>query len=419
MAAVSISERLSQLRGMLHERPSARRWEEICGLFDGWPEAEDLAVGLDYARRGTQRWPDAMLTLPARWQARLDQGQAEPRAVLARVRRVWSPPGGARSRVQIEEEGGEGFVEEAPFEEVEPRTMRGAALSPDQRRVAIWTAALGAQEGPRLEEFALDGGAPMVWMEGLEEGELQEVRYSPDGARVAGLFFGMGLRPEVRVWEVGEQGARWGLPTQPEGQRSWADRCALAWSPDGRWLAVSSSRSGRVVVAEARGGAVVAQWAAPAASALAWSVSGDALLVGDRRGQVARYEAAQGWAQGARLQGGASALAVGEDASGRWWLVVGEDNQARLWARRGGQFTREATFGFALGNLSRRYEVCATGAEGLRLLNPWSEAGMEVHELPQRAARELTERPAFCAMAPGGDALVFEKAGELWAWWLD
>jgi hypothetical protein len=260
VAAVSISERLSQLRGMLHERPSARRWEEICGLFDGWPEAEDLAVGLDYARRGTQRWPDAMLTLPARWQARLDQGQAEPRAVLARVRRVWSPPGGARSRVQIEEEGGEGFVEEAPFEEVEPRTMRGAALSPDQRRVAIWTAALGAQEGPRLEEFALDGGAPMVWMEGLEEGELQEVRYSPDGARVAGLFFGMGLRPEVRVWEVGEQGARWGAADAAGGAAvvggSVRAGVVARWAVAGGVVVAQRARGGRGGARRRRGGAV-------------------------------------------------------------------------------------------------------------------------------------------------------------------
>ncbi|MBY0231297.1 MAG: hypothetical protein K2W96_18600 [Gemmataceae bacterium] len=123
------------------------------------------------------------------------------------------------------------------------------------------------------------------------EKEMPLAAFSPDGRRSALAF------PSGRVLDDGEEHA-------VDGPRQ------LAWSPDGRTLAVGGS-DGRVALLP------VGRWAAHAGpvSALAWTPDGRGLLSGGSDGRVSFFDAGAGRLSDAPLVLGepVTALAAGRD----------------------------------------------------------------------------------------------------------
>ncbi|HAA55913.1 MAG TPA: hypothetical protein DCE42_14210 [Myxococcales bacterium] len=61
---------LNECRALLSEAPSLEQWNQLCELFDRWQGRDDFDVGLQYALRHLEAWPDKLRVAPWRW---LDQ----------------------------------------------------------------------------------------------------------------------------------------------------------------------------------------------------------------------------------------------------------------------------------------------------------------------------------------------------------
>ena len=87
--ADALNTRLEELRTLLHEGPSAHNWDDLCKLFQRWPDDETLEFGLDYADAHLDAWPDALRVatgVAAHWMSRALDGHPWERARLRLVR---------------------------------------------------------------------------------------------------------------------------------------------------------------------------------------------------------------------------------------------------------------------------------------------------------------------------------------------
>jgi len=78
------SARLAELRELLYGTPRAVTWHALCELFNDWPDAEDLGLGLDYAAKHLERWPDEVRRAPWHWNQTLLSERPDPRLRLCR-----------------------------------------------------------------------------------------------------------------------------------------------------------------------------------------------------------------------------------------------------------------------------------------------------------------------------------------------
>lgn len=157
-----------------------------------------------------------------------------------------------------------------------------AALSPDGKllattgqdgQICLWEAA----SGRRLH--TLRGHGP--WVFGLG--------FSPDGKRLASG----GRDMTVRLWDVvaGKE-----LSVRP-CERGAADQGrinAVAWSPDGKYIAATDDSKGAVHIWDADTGRVVHELSQKGAAALAFSPDGKSLAVGDWEHKVVVWDVANG-----------------------------------------------------------------------------------------------------------------------------
>ena len=81
----SLNERLTRLRGLLHQGSSAENWTRVCACLELWPEAEGLEVGLDYAEDHLKGWDEGARRGLDRWFLRAASGLMEPRLRIART----------------------------------------------------------------------------------------------------------------------------------------------------------------------------------------------------------------------------------------------------------------------------------------------------------------------------------------------
>lgn len=64
---MNAAERMTHLRALLYEEPTAERWTQLMALFEDWDYRDSLHVGIDYAEGFMDRWPEALRVAPARW----------------------------------------------------------------------------------------------------------------------------------------------------------------------------------------------------------------------------------------------------------------------------------------------------------------------------------------------------------------
>lgn len=170
----------------------------------------------------------------------------------------------------------------------EPGSWR-FAVAPDGARLYTGRDDAGARPGPEVQRFTLDPLDPV----GAEvaPGSTTALTVSPDGGQVAVADYDSGAWV-VRVLDAREGGetGRFGLP-------SWSSVSGLAWSPDGRSIALSGTRGEgfqpAVGIAPSGGGDVLpVDVQRVDVGSLRWSPDGSRLLL--RSGDVVEVDGATG-----------------------------------------------------------------------------------------------------------------------------
>jgi WD40 repeat protein len=140
--------------------------------------------------------------------------------------------------------------------------------SPDSQRLLLAGWAVDVENAPMLQD-----DSPWTWVVSAEGerldmlGELdRRGAWAPDGTRYV-------LAPDLRI--VADPVVRL---AEDSGSR------ALAWSPDGSWIA--ADRGSALGIWDARTGEQATSLGADPATAVAWSPTGDRIAVGFRPGEV-------------------------------------------------------------------------------------------------------------------------------------
>jgi len=205
------------------------------------------------------------------------------------------------------------------------------------------------EASPRLERLLHGHG-----------GAVRALAWSPDGRWLATA----GSGPRLRLWrgEPGQGEPGQGERGEPGPARSLpAEVWSLAWSPDGRWLAAGTLRGPRLWEMDGGPdghrllGAETATWA------VAWSPDGKTLAAAQADDTVRLWDAATGRQRGPDLGGASDWLtAVAWSPDGRVVAAAGMDRTIRRW---------DATTGEPLGPPFRGH------AEGVTSL-AWGEDGL-------------------------------------------
>ncbi len=284
--------------------------------------------------------------------------------------------------------------------------VNAVAFSPDGR--------LLASASDRPEDRSIAGGEANLWdarsgdeiqqLPGGYSGAVTSVAFSPNGRWLA-VSSGGPLTPhEVRLWNV--PGGRWG-PTLA-GHRSFVQ--ALAFSPDSRLLA-SGSRDRSVNVWDAATGELTQrldEWQAGEVFSVAYSPDGKWLAAGlaapERSGGTGRVEvwnAQTGrrlWSRGAHSLG---ALCVRFAPDGTTLASSGQDNAIRFWNPTTGQVVRTLEM-----HGVQEIPALAFSADGQRLVTGGSDANVTLWNVATgRITRVLTGHHAVVlsvAFAPDG-----------------
>jgi WD40 repeat protein len=281
--------------------------------------SRDGRVVLTTSGRGTTVW-------------RTDTGQ--PVAVLERraaTKGAFSPDGrlvatldaGKHARARVfESRTGRLLHVLAPQIDHKRVELEGVAFSPDNRLLAttgfkgtyIWNARSGKQFGRRLVD---------------KPGVTTAAAFSPDGS----LFAVAGQDGGVRIWDVATGDRLFYFPAHN------GPVLAVAWSPDGLFLAdASADRTVHVLSASgALGGRVVGNLVGhgSAVRAVAWSPNGRSLLTGSAD-HTARLWDTQFDQELLPLAPRSGAVAVASfDPAGRRIVSADTDGTARIWSVRG------------------------------------------------------------------------------------
>jgi WD40 repeat protein len=187
--------------------------------------------------------------------------------------------------------------------------------------------AVGSAQSNMHELLGKVGGAPLAG----HEGAVTALAFSPDGRWLA-----TGSEDDaVRLWDMAAADPA-AAPTVLSGHEDWVN--ALAFSPDGRWLATGSSdatvRLWDMAAADRAAAPTVLSGHEEAVSALAFSPDGRWLATGSNDKTVRLWDMAAADPAAAPTvlsghEGGVWALAFSPD--GRWLATGSEDAAARLW----------------------------------------------------------------------------------------
>jgi WD40 repeat protein/DNA-binding SARP family transcriptional activator len=193
----------------------------------------------------------------------------------------------------------------------------GVAFSPDGRRLAV----CGAE------------GQVTVWdartlrqtdeLHGLRGGICQSVAFSPDGTRLAGSETDT-RGPRLRVWNVAD-----GTLTP---YRSSSPASEIAYSPDGRLLAVAAQDSGTEIRDASTGALVKRLKTGDGGRSVAFSPDRRLLATGLYNGSVVFYSTADWRPVGRPLQGHTARVTYAEfSPDSRTLVTSGADGTVRLW----------------------------------------------------------------------------------------
>jgi eukaryotic-like serine/threonine-protein kinase len=147
-------------------------------------------------------------------------------------------------------------------------TMTGLALSPDGSRLAVSSVAAFGDPGG-VDFWQLEWGQGLQAFRGLS-GPIAQVRFSPDGRRVAALAHNW----QVAITEV-SSGRLEHVLDVPQGM--FADNAALAFSPDGQRFAFATGQEAQIW--NLATGKVERSWQLPSGYADQMGYRGDKLLL--------------------------------------------------------------------------------------------------------------------------------------------
>ena len=181
-----------------------------------------------------------------------------------------------------------------------------------------------ASAGPKntVKLYDLSTGKEMFSM--ATGGFIASLAFSPDGHLLASSTWTQKERP-LRLWDV-QSGLEVRYLTLP----SKSAPSLVAFSPDGRWLAVLDYAVGRILLYDIVTGGLAQSFAQEDVFSMAFSPRSSQLAIGGMRGTLSLWDVSTGRELGT-MQGGTECVrSVAFSADGRWLASAGWDG-TRLW----------------------------------------------------------------------------------------
>jgi WD40 repeat protein len=177
-------------------------------------------------------------------------------------------------------------------------------------------------------------------------GQIVGVTFSPDGKYLATVTDGHSMNGELRVWIAATGDER---PVKFDHPANLGFS-AVAWSPDGEWLAtaywklVKSQPAGYVALLHAPSGNLVNEWRAHdgAANSVAFSTNSKSIASGGTDGYVRLWDVKTTRELRAQRAGGGRVFAVAFSGNGKHLAAISTDGTLSVWDAGGKQLAFSA-----------------------------------------------------------------------------